>query len=579
MPLAPFTGVLGKKNAAHLLRRATFGGTKADIDSISGLTASQAIQQLFVTTTDPLPPIDPVTGITWVNTLPVSGDSEDGDLQGFFMRWWLGMLAGAGIEPSQKLAFLTREKIVFLLHTHFTTIQETVNNSRALYFQNALFRKFAFDNQPDPLWNFKMLTKKVSMDNAMMVLLDGRLNVKGRPNENYAREFLELFTIGKGLPGYVPPSTIPGDYIYFTEQDVQAAARVFSGYDTDFTFLTIDEDTQLPRVKVKATGTVATQHDNDPKVFSDRFGNTVITPDSTLLFGDKATEASMLDELDQLIEMIYAQQETVKNICRRIYRFYVYHEITQAIDNGIIADMANTFVANNFKLQPVIMELLQSQHFYDSATPTVDDNNFGALIKSPLDLVLNTLRFFEYNLPDPQTEAEKFYETAGKILDSMKLQGMNFLNPYDVAGYDAYFQYPLYNRNWISANTLTQRYKFIFDNIRVDKMEEGEIEMDILLFIQQRFASVALNPDDLIKELASYLLPMSQAETEITVERLNYFKSQFFVIGKGLPQGPEVFWEFSWNNANTIPESKDDARGMLQYLLNAMLQSPEYQLF
>ncbi|MCR6639977.1 MAG: DUF1800 domain-containing protein [Sporocytophaga sp.] len=456
-------------------------------------------------------------------------------------------------------------------------MQETVNNSRALYFQNALFRKFAFDNEPDPLWNFKMLTKKISLDNAMLVLLDGRLNVKGRPNENYAREFLELYTIGKGLPGHVPPSTIPGDYIYFTEQDVQAAARVFSGYDTDFTFLTIDEDTELPRVKIKGTGTVANQHDNDPKEFSDRFGNTVITPDTTLLFGDKATEASMLDELDQLVEMVYAQQETVRNICRRIYRFYVYHEITQTIDNSIIADMANTFVANNFKLQPVIMELLQSQHFYDSATASVDDNNFGALIKSPLDLVLNTLSFFEYNLPDPQTEAEQFYEVTGKILESMKNQGMYFLNPYDVAGYDAYFQYPLYNRNWISANTLTQRYKFIYDNISIDKMEE--IKIDIFPFIQQRFASVALNPDDLINELASYLLPMSQAGTEITTERLNYFKSQFFVIGKGLPQGPEAFWEFSWNNADTIPESKEDARGMLQYLLNAMLQSPEYQLF
>jgi hypothetical protein len=267
----------------------------------------------------------------------------------------------------------------------------------------------------------------------------------------------------------------------------------------------------------------------------------------------------------------------VRNICRRIYRFYVYHEITQAIDNSIIADMANTFVANNFKLQPVIMELLQSQHFYDSATASVDDNNFGALIKSPLDLVLNTLSFFEYNLPDPQTEAEQFYEVTGTILESMKDQGMYFLNPYDVAGYDAYFQYPLYNRNWISANTLTQRYKFIYDNISIDKMEE--IKIDIFPFIQQRFASVALNPDDLINELASYLLPMSQAGTEITVERLNYFKSQFFVIGKGLPQGPEAFWEFSWNNADTIPESKEDARGMLQYLLNAMLQSPEYQLF
>jgi uncharacterized protein (DUF1800 family) len=574
MPLTPHTGTLGKKAAAHLLRRATFGANKTEIDIFSGLSASAAVSELFQTTPLPQEPVLP-GGSPWVS-LPPDPDEDENNLQRYLICWWLGVMLNTGVSAANKLAFSTREKVTFFLHTHLTTIQEVVSNSRSLYFQNKLLRQFAFDGAAGPLVTLRELTKKISIDNAMVALLDGRLNVKGNPNENYARELLELYTIGKGLNGQIPATGIPGDYFYFTEQDVQSAAKVLSGYDVDDTFATIDADTLIPRAKLKTgTGGLPNQHDNTVKQFSNRLGSATVTP---TVAGTQPTEASMLDEIDQLINLIYNQAETHKNVCRKIYRFYVYHDITTAIDNTIIADMVTTFTTNNYKIEPVIRELLQSQHFFDSADATIDNDNFGAIIKSPLQLVSETLNFFEYQLPDYVSQSESFYMKAENLLNALENQGMKLMNPFDVAGYEAYHQFPLYHRMWINTNALTQRYKFIYDTMTTENMEDDNVTVDLLAYMQLRFSTNASDPDLLIREIASYILPMYSEGPEITTQRLDWFKAQLFKLGQALPQGPLVFWQFSWANANTITASEEDSRGMLQDLINAMMQSPEYQL-
>ncbi|MCS6823197.1 MAG: DUF1800 domain-containing protein [Cytophagaceae bacterium] len=578
MPLPQHTGILGHKAAAHLLRRATFGATKSDVDTYAGLTVTQALNNLFTHTAEPLPPVAPGASVSWL-TQPPATNEDDTMQQAWFKYWWLGIILGSRVPAHERLAFSTREKVTFFLHTFFTTIQEVVQSSRALYFQNVLFRKFAFDGTAGPLVSIKELTKKICIDNAMLQLLDGRLNVKGNPNENFARELFELYTIGKGLQGQIPNTGTPGDYFYFTEQDVKSAAKVLSGYDFDRTFSTLDPQTNLPRGKIKTgAGNLPNQHDNSIKTFSHRFGNAVVQPNPALMLGSQPTEASMLDEIDQLINIIFAQPETALHICRRIYRFYVYHDITPSIDTNIIQQMANSLTANNFKIEPVIRELLGSQHFFDSANASVDDDNFGAIIKSPLDLITGSLSFFEYNLPDYLSDTNLFYAKTSALCERMEEQGLRFLNPYDVAGYDAYHQFPLFNRHWISSNALTQRYKFIHEIMTIDNTMPEAINIDLLQFIQQRFNNNALNPDLLIRELVSYLFPMYNEGTEITTARLEYFKNQFFKLGMGLPQGPLNFWQFSYSNASSSMTSATDARGMLQDLINAMLQSPEYQL-
>lgn len=579
MALVQFSGTLERKRAAHLLRRITFGPCKEEIDTYSSYTPATALNLLFRDIAEPLPPVDLKTGTTWVNKPSTAANSGDSTLQEYFKGWWFRQMLAQDVAAGDRLQAMVREKVLFFIHTHLTTIQEVVGNSRALYFQNALFRKYALDGNKASTINLKELTKKVSIDTAMLILLDGKLNVKGDPNENFGRELIELFTIGKGLPGSIPTTTTQGDYIYYTEQDVRAAALIMSGWDTDTTFTTIDADTGLPRGKAKVNAAnVAVQHDNSMKQFSGRFNNAAITPTPALLNGGLATEASMTDEISQLIDLLYAQPECARNICRKLYRFFVYHDIDATIDATIITELASTFTASNYKIEPVIRELLGSQHFYDLLDADVNNNKFGAIIKSPLELVTETLLFFEYTLPDYTSQLDAYYKTTDNLFNQLRIMGMNFLNPTDVSGFDAYHQYPMFNRAWISTNALNRRYNFIFLSMTTDGTLESAINIDLYAYMKLRFASVAADPDALIRELITYLFPLAQETTEITTERLNYFKIQFFKLGEALPQGPLTFWQFSWNNGDSIPASKTDARGMLQDLINALLQSPEFQL-
>lgn len=591
MPLPEYSGTLGVKRAAHLLRRATFGATKQQIDTFATFTPVQAITQLFrQTLPEPELPIDPETGTEWFLSGTTDANSEGFELENYFKRWVVGQMLSAGITPAQSLAYSTREKVIFFYHTLFTAISEKIGSSRALYFQNQLFRLYALDAlNPDPLINIKELTKKISVDNGMIRLLDGNQNVKGSVNENYARELLELYSIGRGLEAnlaMLPPATEAGDYIVYKEQDVQAAAKVLSGWEFDLdgevpfaSLPSIDPDTLLPRGKVRGNILNASSHDNDPKVFSNRFGDAVIQPDPLLLNGGNATEASALDEISQLIELIYAQSETPMNICRKIYRFFVYHEITATLDSTIIAQMASTLISSGYKIQPVIENLLRSQHFYE-ANAGVDDDNFGAIIKSPLDLVNGYIRFFNIPVPAP-TDTAIFYDFTGEVLGLSGNMGLQFYQPFDVAGYDAYHQFPIYNRSWISVNYLTNRYDFIRRNISSNQM--GRFQFDPIAFIQANFTNVvASNARTLVIELARYLLPVQDSLTfdtaaddnsGLTAERLNYFLVTF--LSDIDPPGTE---ETEWTNRWTNQIGMDTVRGQLENLFNAMLQSPEYQL-
>ena len=288
MALSQQTGTLGRKRAAHLLRRITFGPNKSDIDLFANYTVSVALNNLFQDTTIPEPPLDLKTNATWVNAPSTTANSSDSPLQEYFKGWWLKQMLGQDVSGTDRLPFMVRERILFFLHTHLTTVQATVGNSRSLYFQNTLLRMYALDGAQPAEINLKELTKKISIDNAMLKLLDGRLNVKGDPNENYSRELIELYSIGKGLSVFSIPPVIKD--VNYTEKDVRSAALVLSGWDVDTTFLTIDTDTLIPRGKAKLNNVgQATQHDNTLKQFSASFGNATIAPDPTLLVGGLPT--------------------------------------------------------------------------------------------------------------------------------------------------------------------------------------------------------------------------------------------------------------------------------------------------
>ena len=589
MPLNELTSALGKKRAAHLLRRTCFAGSINEIDAFATLTPAQAVDQLFnATLPEPVLPIDPLTGNEWI-TGAFAPESEGFELDRYFLAWHIGQMLGNGVDDVVKLSYIFRERLVFFFHTHFTTKRSVVGSSRALYYQQALFRLFAFDQgditipaedpmDPDTIVprNFKQLTKKLSVDNAMLVFLDGRINVKGSPNENYARELLELYSIGRGLEGNVPEPEFQGDYFYFTEEDVQAGARVLSGFNVDQTFSNIDEETNLPRGVVRG-GAIATSHEEGVKNFSFRMGNGLVTPDNDLMQTGNPTEESVLDEISQFVDLIYSQAETARSICREMYRFFVYHQVDQVLQDDIIQDMADIFTANEFKIQPVLEALLTSEHFYE-AEAGEDDNNFGSIIKSPVDLVLGFVRNFEIQLPDYETELNDYYDFTISLLGEIGQQGMNYYEPFEVAGYPAYHQFPIFNRSWITTNYLTNRYNFIRGVLSDGtNMEMGQV--NVLDFVVNNFDTGTIRiAEDFIIAVAEYLLPNSNnlsfdtSGGELTTERLNYFKTAMFEFA--IDADPEAAWTTRWDgnlDASTRANQIVD-------LFNAMLQSPEYQL-
>jgi len=288
-------------------------------------------------------------------------------------------------------------------------------------------------------------------------------------------------------------------------------------------------------------------------------------------------------DISQLIDLLYSQGETARYICRKIYRYYTYYNIPKELDDTIISEMAATFTSNNFKIQPVLEELFKSTHFYEADTGVTDDS-YGGIIKSPLDLVLGTIKFFNIQMPDYVSSTETYYETSGDLLKKMKAQGMEFYEPIEVAGYPPYHQYPAFNRNWISTNYLTRRYEFIRKTMSMMNMDEpGAIYIDILTYVKSNVPdAIAADAKSLIIHLAKYLLPMADNLTfdadaddgaDITTERLNYFL-QAFLYNPQLDIDPEA----AWTERYTHNYDSEVRQRQLENLLNAMLQSPEYQL-
>jgi uncharacterized protein (DUF1800 family) len=547
--LNPIVGTLGVQNATHLLRRATFGPQLQDIQYFSTLSAADAFQELILPQVEPDLPIDFLTGTDWVFPNSPHPDHTNTEISRFTSAWWIENMRVSGANLTDRL--------VWFYHTHFPMIISRIQNRPQFSLDYLRLLRFY------ALGNYKDLSKAICIDNAMLVHLDGNLNVKGAPQENFGREFLELFTVGKG------PQVGPDDYTNFTEMDVKELTKVLTGWGIDIGFQTIDPVTNLPtgKVKINTTTVVANKHDISDKQFSAAFNNTVIQ--TTPIVGSNTTIQGVYDELDVAIDMIFASPHTAKNICRRIYREFVYFDITTEIETDIIEPLALILEQNNFEITSVLEVLFTSEHFYDLDSTPTDDNNIGAIIKAPIDLIIGAIRLFELDVPDKTTDLENHYELYRQLLFNLDAEGLDFFEPYDVAGYNAYFQEPGFHRNWISSNYLANRYKFseyLIDGF-INSMGDVLLKLDIVQFVEDKCTDPA-DSTLLMQELVSWMIPI-----QLTTERFDYFKDDVL-----LDQLSAANWTGEWNN---YAATANDAyvRVQLEKLALAMMQSPEYQLY
>jgi uncharacterized protein (DUF1800 family) len=544
--LTPIAGLLGKQRAAHLLRRATMGPTLQDISTFSSYTSQAAFTALLQNDPSPAFPIDPNTGSDWIYP-NVPDPNQINDIWSDLTRsWWLSNIKNSGPNLT--------ERMLWFYHTHIPVILTRISwNPQFAIDYLRLLRYYA-------LGNYKDLVKAICIDNAMLIHLDGNLNIKSVPQENFGRELLELFAVGKGT------EVALGNYTNFTEQDVKALTKVLTGWGIDSTFQTVDPVTGIPSGKAKGDNNGnATQHDVTVKQFSPAFnGQSIQTPN---VANGTCSTASVQTELSDAIDMVFSSSHTAKHIVRRLYRQFVYFEITPTIETDIIDPLATTLMANNYDLMSVLEVLLQSEHFYDLDSPPTNDNSVGAIIKSPVDLVFGALRFFELNGPNPSANLTQHYALYGQLLQQISLQGLELFEPVDVAGYDPYFQVPSFHRYWISANYLANRYKFA--ELLINGFSSGGtslLKLEVLPFVEAK-ATQASNPTLLVQELVEWLIPIA-----IDQARFDYFKDDI-LLNSGA-----IDWTAEWN-AYQSTSNNTLVKAQLELLVKSIMQAPEYQLF
>jgi len=522
--LSTYSGPWTRNEVQHLLKRTLFGSTKADIDYFSTRTMDQAVDELLNPTAPlPSPPLndynmddpDPAVaaGTTWVNNFTID---EDINLarRNSFKKWW------AGVMLSQDRSI--REKITLFWADHFGTETNTIGKAHFVYKHNDLLRK-------DCLGNFKAMVKDVTTDPGMLIYLNGYLNSASAPDENYARELLELFTLGKG------PT------VAYTEDDVRKAARVLTGWRINET-----------------TGTTYfddTKHDSTNKTFSSYFNNTVVTGQSG---------ANGTTETDALLNMIFAKDEVAKYICRCVYRWFIYYTIDAAAEANVIEPLAVIFRSNNYEIKPVLAALLKSEHFYDVI-------NQGCLIKSPVDHAIGCMREYAVVFPSVTTAYEDAYGMWDYIRNWTARMGQNVGDPPDVSGWPAYYQEPSFHEIWINHDTLPKRNQFT-DIMSWNGYTRNSKQIIIDTIAFTKTLSNPGDPNILIADALSilYRVPLSDAAKQS-------IKQSILLSG----QTQDYYWTNAWNGyladpSNMAAESIIATRlkSLYQYLMNLS----EYQL-
>ncbi len=236
-----------------------------------------------------------------------------------------------------------REKMSLFWHGHFAC--RVVN----IYFQQQLLNVI----RENALGNFGDLLRKVSKTPAMLSFLNNQQNKKQHANENFAREVMELFTMGRGN---------------YTETDVKEGARAFTGWG----FNLKGEFVQRPF-----------QHDNGDKIFLGKTGNF---------------------DGDDIIDFILEQKATAKFITKKIYKFFVNDEV----DNNKVESLAEGFYQSNYDLQKLMNEIFLSDWFYE-------EKNIGTRIKSPVELIVGVRRLIPMELEKPEAQL-LFQKVLGQVL-------------------------------------------------------------------------------------------------------------------------------------------------------------------
>ncbi len=387
----------------HLLRRAGFGASQEEVDLYADLGFSAAVRRLVNFEAVPDTVDDRIGKPGVVAVTPRGAFLPSTVITDARQRWLFRM-----VQTQRPL----QEKMALFWHNHFATAYSKIagafggeegtrylaakasEDPNRVRGQIELFRGYA-------LGNFRDLLVAVAKDTAMLVWLDGRTNVKARPQENFARELMELFTMGVGT---------------FAEEDVYAGARVFTGWNL-----------ARPSNAYYAFSYVAGQHDTAAKQFT-----FPVAAGGSRTIPARSADAGMQDGLD-LIDAVARHPATGPRLARKLYGFFV-SEIGEP-DAALIDEMARLYYAGGFEMRPVVDYLLRSPQFSDPA-------NFYARYSWPAEFVVRAIK-----------EVGSVGFSVNDALTPMANMGQQLFEPPDVSGWDL-------GRSWFSSGAMLTRMNF-----------------------------------------------------------------------------------------------------------------------
>lgn len=461
--LTPYTGSWTWREAAHLLRRGMIGPTEEEINQAVADGMEGTLQKLMTPFSPPPDGMEDWADRTDYQIRPDTAAGEDyTDFQtglferrDEFVRWTILNIADSPVSMQERLRLFW--------HNHFATELDVVAFPELLLEQYRLFARHM-------LGNFKSFVYDVTLDMAMLHYLDGIRNYKAgntnNVNENFARELMELFTMGVFNPD--------GQENY-SQDDVIAAARALSGWN-------YDADLTQGRTWVRIPRT--------PKFYPYLWDSGAKT-----LMGQTGSWNA-----EDVIDIIFEQRasEIAHFICAKIYRGFVY----DILDPVVVDQMAATFRSSGWELRPVFEQLLKSQHFYDVT-------NIGAMHKGPVDYVLGMIRGMGLtNIPglDPVADVRASRDLAGRLIT----MGQVPYYPPNVKGWPG-------GRTWTSTSTLPLRQKFGIDVAAgaIVLRRDTYYNLDPIAFAR-RFS----DPYDihvLSEEMARYLLNTEPSDPESTL--------------------------------------------------------------
>ncbi len=358
--LAQYTPPLDKVRAAHLYRRLGFSASVQTIDTATGQNAGTLVDTLIGNALA-MPPLAAPAWADWNNSNYPADDDLARQLRRAQQEEWAVAYTNGLVTNN------LRDRLSFFWSNHFVTEIDVYDcNSFLYYYINCL--------QRNAIGNFKTFVSEIGLTSAMLYYLDGVYNNGNNPNENYARELYELFTLGEGN-GY-------------TEQDIIETAKALTGY-VERGELGCEQVTFDP-----------TRFDAGPKTILGQTGNW---------------------NYDDVIDILFQERpnEIAGFICQKLYEFFVHPDTDDPFVQSIISELANTMVTNNFEIAPVLSQLFKSQHFFD-------DEAIGVIIKSPFDLYLNLINETNFAYND---------NTILNVVDTTRMLGQTLFDPFDVAGW------------------------------------------------------------------------------------------------------------------------------------------------